>query len=344
MAALPAAQACRKIWEPDAPLPTLADFAPPRELLLVAATIANTCPKLMKRKVGWPSYAKYLGVGLGGAPRQTWATFNASLGARGAREMAAIFIAQHLAELSSPQQAAAADFLQRLLLTHEGVDVLIRVSLQLHTADIHTSHAMCAHFACFGPRSPSTERLRPLVHRDVYGEREGEVYGLWWAVKRLLFAILHAMIRNGMCPAPTTNGDDRHCCAPPQLRSSQCLVAFAHAPGRQERWWSLHPCKRTRTHHRRSRSRTGLTVAHPPLARRRHGLALRRVLQDRARRERLDLPALRHRSHKCRVVRHDRARVRGARRSAYAVGRLKNESANPAARERHGRDSRAASW
>jgi len=217
--ALPAAQGSRKIWEPDAPLPTLADFAPPHELLLVAATIADTCPKLMKRKVGWPSYAKYLGVGLGGAPRQTWATFNAKLGAHGAREMASIFVAQHLAELSSPQQAAAADFLQRLLLTREGADVLIRVSLQLYAADLHTSHVM-----------------------DVYGEREGEVHGLWWAVKRLLFAILQAMIRNGMCPAPTTSGDGRHCCAPPQLRSSQCLVAFEHAPSRQERWWSLHPC------------------------------------------------------------------------------------------------------
>ena len=28
------------------------------------------------------------------------------------------------------------------------------------------------------------------------------------------------------------------------------------------RWWSLHPCKHTRTQHRRSRSSTGLTVAY----------------------------------------------------------------------------------
>ena len=33
--------ALRKIWESDAPLPTLADFEPPPELLLVASTFTN---------------------------------------------------------------------------------------------------------------------------------------------------------------------------------------------------------------------------------------------------------------------------------------------------------------
>jgi len=209
----------RKIWEHGAPLPTMAECEPPPELLRVAATVPNEYAMSMRRKVGWPSYVGYVGVGLGGElSRQTLARFSSTLGEPGACEFASVFAAQNLASLSSPQQAAAVEFLQRLLLTHDGVSILVQVAVHLHAADRLFCHAM-----------------------DVYGERDGEVHGPWWAVKHLLFMILSVMVRNGMCAAPVIR-EGRHCCAPPRFRSSQCLISFEHTPSRQERWFSLHPC------------------------------------------------------------------------------------------------------
>jgi len=104
--------------------------------------------------VGWPSYVGYVGVGLGGElSRQTLARFSSTLGEPGACEFASVFAAQNLASLSSPQQAAAVDFLKRLLLTHEGVSILVQVSVHLHAADRLFCHAMCAQPTCCTLRS-----------------------------------------------------------------------------------------------------------------------------------------------------------------------------------------------
>jgi len=144
------------------------------------------------------------------------------------------------------------------------------------------------------------------VHRDVYGERDGEVHGPWWAVKHLLFMILSVMVRNGMCAAPVIR-EGRHCCAPPRFRSSQCLISFEHTPSRQERWFSLHPCKcdaadcsRTMLH--RANSSPVVSPHH------RHTLALRRVLRHPSGGDGLGLPTLWHRCYHSCIACHSRAR------------------------------------